>query len=566
MTSKVLQRGAGFYNQEITLASVAVSGSVSDLTGSWTDGTLKLLGSSSGTTTIKAAAVAGTGVITLPTGTDTLAGLGTAQTFTGALTVTGGITVTTNPFVFNQSLLQLRGFTSGITTLQAASVAGNGTIFLPTGSDTLAGLGTVQEWTAAQTFDSTKLILKGSSSGTTALNSAAAAGSGTMTLPTGTDTLAGLATAQTWTGVQSYNSGKLSLNGSSSGATTLNAPSTGGGTLTLPAGSDTLAALGTAQTWTAIQRFNSSPNIQTGTGPSITFTETSVGRVQNLIGSGQTCSTTLPAATGTLACYNITQTWNAVQTYTSSPNIQTSTTPTLNFVETSVGRIQALVGSGQTATTTLPSSTGHLACYDVAQTWSATQTWSAGQTFNGANTYSGTNTFNANKLLLAGSSSGSVTLNAPASGGNVISFPASGVDTVALIGASQTFSGANIYTGTNTYGDGKLLISGATSGSVTLKAPATSGNVLTLPAGIDTIVGRASTDTLTLKTLTSPIITTTTVAGLPAGTTGMIAFATNLRVFNGAGVQEGAAAGTGGHVSYNGSAWKIMGTNVTAVA
>lgn len=57
-----------------------------------------------------------------------------------------------------------------------------------------------------------------------------------------------------------------------------------------------------------------------------------------------------------------------------------------------------------------------------------------------------------------------------------------------------------------------------------------------------------------------------TVAGLPAGATGDVAWASNCRVFNGAGVQEGAAAGTGGLVTYNGTAWKIAGTNVTAVA
>lgn len=57
-----------------------------------------------------------------------------------------------------------------------------------------------------------------------------------------------------------------------------------------------------------------------------------------------------------------------------------------------------------------------------------------------------------------------------------------------------------------------------------------------------------------------------TVATLPAGTTGQIVYCSNCRVFNGAGTQEGAGAGTGGHVTYNGSAWKIAGTNVTAVA
>lgn len=58
-----------------------------------------------------------------------------------------------------------------------------------------------------------------------------------------------------------------------------------------------------------------------------------------------------------------------------------------------------------------------------------------------------------------------------------------------------------------------------------------------------------------------------TVATLPTGVAaGNTAFATNCRVFNGVGTQEGAGAGTGGLVTYNGSAWKIAGTNITAVA
>ncbi|SMH42589.1 DUF2793 domain-containing protein [Mesorhizobium australicum] len=58
-----------------------------------------------------------------------------------------------------------------------------------------------------------------------------------------------------------------------------------------------------------------------------------------------------------------------------------------------------------------------------------------------------------------------------------------------------------------------------------------------------------------------------TVAALPTpGTVGRMAFASNCRVFNGAGTQEGAGAGSGGLVVDNGTAWKIAGTNVTAVA
>lgn len=57
-----------------------------------------------------------------------------------------------------------------------------------------------------------------------------------------------------------------------------------------------------------------------------------------------------------------------------------------------------------------------------------------------------------------------------------------------------------------------------------------------------------------------------TVATLPTGVQGRQCYASDLRVFNGAGVQEGAGLGTGGTVVYNGTAWKIAGTNVTAVA
>ena len=55
-----------------------------------------------------------------------------------------------------------------------------------------------------------------------------------------------------------------------------------------------------------------------------------------------------------------------------------------------------------------------------------------------------------------------------------------------------------------------LGFSGSTSGTTTLQATATAGtNTLTLPpTSNDTLVGKATTDTLTNKTLTSPTITT----------------------------------------------------------
>jgi hypothetical protein len=66
-----------------------------------------------------------------------------------------------------------------------------------------------------------------------------------------------------------------------------------------------------------------------------------------------------------------------------------------------------------------------------------------------------------------------------------------------------------------------LILSGSTSGSVTLSSPAVSGTTtLTLPTTTDTLVGKTTTDTLTNKTLTSPVIagTPTGVGVLTAGT------------------------------------------------
>lgn len=61
-----------------------------------------------------------------------------------------------------------------------------------------------------------------------------------------------------------------------------------------------------------------------------------------------------------------------------------------------------------------------------------------------------------------------------------------------------------------------VIIAGDTSGSITLEAPAASGSsVLTLPVATDTLVGKATTDTLTNKTLTSPTLTTPAL-GTPA--------------------------------------------------
>ena len=72
----------------------------------------------------------------------------------------------------------------------------------------------------------------------------------------------GLSNANTWSGVQSFTDGDLALKGSSSGAMTLHAPAAASTySMTFPAATDTVAVLGTAQTFTATQTLSGSTSV-----------------------------------------------------------------------------------------------------------------------------------------------------------------------------------------------------------------------------------------------------------------------------------------------------------------
>jgi hypothetical protein len=61
-----------------------------------------------------------------------------------------------------------------------------------------------------------------------------------------------------------------------------------------------------------------------------------------------------------------------------------------------------------------------------------------------------------------------------------------------------------------------IVVAGDSSGSITIAAPAVAGSgTLTLPVATDTLIGKATVDTLTNKTLTSPVLTTPAL-GTPA--------------------------------------------------
>lgn len=97
---------------------------------------------------------------------------------------TGGV------YQINGTQIACTNLSNGATGCSTATGTSGATIPLLNGTNT---------WSGVQSFNSSDLVLKGSSSGTTVLNSGAAAGSSVLTLPIATDTLMGKATTDTLT-------------------------------------------------------------------------------------------------------------------------------------------------------------------------------------------------------------------------------------------------------------------------------------------------------------------------------------------------------------------------------
>lgn len=111
-----------------------------------------------------------------------------------------------------------------------------------TSGGTVPLLNGANTWSGVQSYNDGDLSLKGSSSGAGVLHAPAAASTYSWTLPAANVTLAGLSFAQTWSAAQTFNDSTLKLAGSSSGTGTLVAPAAASTYVwTLPSSTSTLA-------------------------------------------------------------------------------------------------------------------------------------------------------------------------------------------------------------------------------------------------------------------------------------------------------------------------------------
>lgn len=451
---------------------------------------------------------------------------------TGKLDVTGSVSgggsgditsvgdcLTTDCFTgANGTVITFKGATSGTTALQPTAIAGTTTLTLPAATDTLVGKATTDTLTN-KTLTSPVIA--------TIVNT------GTLTLPTATTTLVGRDTTDTLTNKTLTGNVMASISNS--------------GTITIPTGTDTL--VGKATTDTLTNKTLTAPIIAT---ISNTGTITLPTATTTLVGRGTTDTLTnksIDGGTNTLTNIDLTASVTGILPYANG-GTGLSTLPADDTV---------LVGSGiGLAYKTLPnctdSSGNHLNYTAATNAWSCGTTSSSGVTgsdtqlifndggsaFAGATAllYNKTNTassgvqnqftisptinqsstagFNALYVNVTETAKGSGVanlLNLLVAGTSKLSVDDTGALTATSVASTSTVAGSLQLTEASANGSNflKLTVASSRSSDVTITLDGTDATTITFPTTSQTLVGLTSTDTLTNKTLTSPTVNTPTV-------------------------------------------------------
>jgi len=308
--------------------------------------------------------------------------------------------------------------------------------------------------------------------------------------------------------VMTFAPSALKLSGSSSGASFLNAPATGGGLLVLPPGADTLVARTSTDTLTGksisggANTFTNIPNAAL-TNPGLTLGSTGL---------------TLGATTTTVAGLTLTTPTIAQIVNTGTLSLPTATDTLVARATADTLTNKSMSGSANTFTN-LPNSAftnPSLTLGSTLLTLGATTTTVAGLTLT-APTFStivntGTLTLPiSTDTLVARATTDTLTNKSMSGGANTFT----NIPNAALTNSSLTIGSTNVALGATA----------ATVAGLTLTAPtiATIVNTgtLTLPTATDTLVARATTDTLTNKSMSGSANTFSNipVAALTGATT-----------------------------------------------
>lgn len=204
-TSPVITTPTGIVKSDVGLGNVD---NTSDITKNAAAVTLTNKTISGASNTLSAIANASLTNSTITIGSTSVALGATAATLAG-LTLTTPVLGVATATSINKVAITAPATSATLTIANGKTLTANNSLTLagtdattmtfPSTTDTIAGLAAVQTITGAWSFNDAKLILNGLTSGTTVLKSGAIAGTSVITLPVATDTLVGKATTDTLT-------------------------------------------------------------------------------------------------------------------------------------------------------------------------------------------------------------------------------------------------------------------------------------------------------------------------------------------------------------------------------